>query len=249
MNAPYSPPGAPPAYNPYAAPQVAGGFAFGPPMGLGPVAYRPHGGGLKWVYLASLLGGYALVGVGAAVAAGGEEDAGIAVLAFGAIMAVFVRLIVALVWIYGAWAAIPPDYRLTSTGRRVSPGEAIGYLFIPFFNLYWMFVVSGGLCDAVNSLLRSSGSYRTAPKGLSLAACICQFVPYGNALIAPFLWFFFMLSLDAASQAAASSGSSADSAAAQGFGGGLSGPPPAGGYGYASPPGGGYGGGYGPPGA
>ncbi len=259
MNAPYGfspgggmPPGGgqPPGYNPYAAPQAGAGFRPGTPAGI---QYRAHGGGLKWAYLGCLLGGLVVAGIGGAVG----DDVGAVLAVIGVLTAFFGRLVVALIWIYGAWAAIPADYRVTSTGKRVSPGEAIGFLFIPFYNLYWMFVASGGLCDALDYLLRSSGSQRTAPKGLAMGAAICQFIPYVNLLIAPFLWFFYMLGVDSAAQelqntTSMNGGAGAAGAAPQGFGAPAGyGAPPAGGYGgppgggYGAPPGGGYGG---PPG-
>lgn len=255
MNSPYgySPGGGqPPGYNPYAAPgapQYGGGFR--PPAGA--VAYQAHGGALKWIYLACLLGGYAVMALGGLFASTSRhnEDVGAAIAVLGFFVAFFARLVVGLIWIYSAWSAIPADYRITSTGKRVSPGEAVGFLFIPFFNLYWMFVASGGLCDALDYLLRSAGSTRTAPKGLSLGACICQFVPYVNLLVAPFLWFFFMLSVDSTARDLQAAAASGGAGAPQGFGGGYGGPaggyggPPAGGYGA---PQAGYGGaGYGPP--
>ncbi len=255
MNAPYgfSGGGAPP-YNPYAAPHAQYG-AFGRPPSAGPISYRAHGGGLKWAYLGMLLGGILLMGVGAAV----QDEIGAALIGLGALMMLFGRLVVAVIWVYGAWAAIPADYRVTASGKRVSPGEAVGFLFIPLYNLYWMFVASGGLCDALDYLLRSAGSSRTAPKGVSLAACICQFIPYINILVAPFVWFFFMLGVDSAAQELQTASAGAGGAGPQGFGagggygaGGYG--PPAGGFGapqggYGPPPGG-YGGpppGYGPP--
>lgn len=38
------------------------------------------------------------------------------------------------VLLYQCWAALPEPYRATT------PGKAVGFLFIPIFNLYWMFV-------------------------------------------------------------------------------------------------------------
>jgi hypothetical protein len=248
MNAPYgfSPGGGMGQHNPYAAPHAR--FpGFGPPQPTGPIAYRAHSGALKWAYLGSLLGGILVMVLGGVLGGAGEEEIGFGLVGLGALLALFGRLIIALMWTYSAWAAIPADYRITGSGKRVSPGEAIGFLFVPLYNLYWMFVVSGGLCDALDYLLRSSGSHRTAPKSLSLVACIFQFVPYLNILVAPFLWFFYMLSFDSAAMALqTASASGASGAGPQGFGGGGY-APPAGGFGA---PVGGYGGappGYGPP--
>ena len=49
---------------------------------------------------------------------------------------------------YRAWAIIQ-DGRL-----RPSPGRAVGFLFIPFFNLYWTWVAIWGLACALNRFVR-----------------------------------------------------------------------------------------------
>lgn len=246
MNSPYG--YGPQASNPYAAPQAMPGF--GPPgYAPGPMAisYRAHGGGLKWAYLGTLLGGFAIAGLGGGVMAAGEDDVGAVLLILGLSTAFALRLVFALMWMYSAWSAIPFDYRVTGSGKRVSPGEAVGFMFIPIFNLYWMFVASGGLCDALDHMLRSSGTSRTSPKGLALAACIMQFIPYVNFLFAPFMWAFYMFSFDSAAKALETAAASGGAGAPVGFGGAGAFAPPAGGFGapvagYGPPPGG-----YGPP--
>ncbi len=233
----YSPPGYGQSHNPYAAPQAFGPPGYSPQAPQSPIAYRAHGGGLKWAYLATLLGGIAVGILGGIIAAAGEEDVGAAIAVLGLLAAFFGRLVFALIWLFVAWDAVPVDYRVTSSGRRVSPGEAVGFMFIPFFNLYWMFVASGGLADALDYMSRSSGSHRQAGKGTSLAACICQFIPYLNFLVAPFVWFAFMFQIDGAAKALeqASAAGAGAGAGPQGFGApaGAYGAPPAGGYGGA----------------
>jgi len=92
---------------------------------------------------------------------------------------------------------LPPSMRYTAT-RQVSPGQAIGFLFIPFFNWYWIFVANVGYCDALDRMLINQGSHRRAPKGLAIACCVTQLVPYVNILIAPFLWMTYMILADRA---------------------------------------------------
>jgi hypothetical protein len=53
--------------------------------------------------------------------------------------------IVWLVLIYKAWAAIQDGH------ARTSPGKAVGFLFIPFFNVYWMFQAYWGLAKDYNA--------------------------------------------------------------------------------------------------
>jgi hypothetical protein len=71
-------------------------------------------------------------------------------------------------------------YKLWKTvqdGRaRTSAGQAVGFCFIPFYNLYWMFVALPGLADELNRCAQNR-SLQVAPasKGLFMAYCIMVF--------------------------------------------------------------------------
>lgn len=70
-----------------------------------------------------------------------------------------------------------------------SAGKAIGFQFIPYFNLYWMFFNNRRLCDRLDLQLRLRGLPNAAPKGLATAACILTLIPYiGWAIAWLFLW-------------------------------------------------------------
>jgi hypothetical protein len=70
-----------------------------------------------------------------------------------------------------------------------SAGKAIGYQFIPYYNLYWIFFSALRLCDRLTLQLSLRGLRERAPRGLVLAACIVTVIPYLNMLIAiPVLW-------------------------------------------------------------
>jgi hypothetical protein len=101
-----------------------------------------------------------------------------------------------LTWLGFAWAAIPEMYRVTAGGKRVSPGTAVGFMLIPCFSLYWIFVAVVGLTDALNGVMTASGCARRAPRGLALAACICYLVPCTTMFVAPILWFILMWQTD-----------------------------------------------------
>lgn len=58
------------------------------------------------------------------------------------------QTILIFVVIYKMWAAIQDE-----RSPRMSPGKAIGFLFIPFFNLYWIFQVWGGFPTDYNRYL------------------------------------------------------------------------------------------------
>jgi hypothetical protein len=55
--------------------------------------------------------------------------------------------VVFLVLLYKSWASIQDGF------ARTSPGKAIGFLFIPIFNFYWVFNVMPGFVRDYNSYL------------------------------------------------------------------------------------------------
>jgi len=63
-----------------------------------------------------------------------------------------------------------------------SPGKAIGFLFIPFFNLYWVFFTYHRLCVRINEQLAKAGLAGEVPTGLAIAMCIIMVIPYVGML-------------------------------------------------------------------
>jgi multisubunit Na+/H+ antiporter MnhB subunit len=67
------------------------------------------------------------------------------------ILASYIPMIFAAVvyWVlyYKGWKAIQDGY------ARTTPGKAIGFLFIPFFNFYWVFQVTWGFAKDYNAFL------------------------------------------------------------------------------------------------
>lgn len=57
---------------------------------------------------------------------------------------------------------------------RTEPGKAVGFLFIPFFNFYWVFVSLRGLCLDYNRYCETNGinNYPRANDVLALITCI-----------------------------------------------------------------------------
>jgi hypothetical protein len=191
-----APPG-PPGANPYAAP---GATTWEGPAGT------VDGAGMKWLYLAGW-GGYYLFAIGGGVmsylvAAGGGASSDLAQVAglLPLVGVVFLLLapIGSMVWLYKSWSTVPQDMRYTDSGKWITPGTAVGYCFIPFYNLYWIFVANVGLCEAINRTMLARGGQPRAPKGLAIAACVAQLVPYCNLLVGPILWSVYMFMLDGA---------------------------------------------------
>jgi hypothetical protein len=94
--------------------------------------------------------------------------------------------VVFFIAIYKMWDMIQ-DGRAEAT-----PPAAVGLWFVPFFNLYWIFVAYYGLERNMNDFCRRHGiRARPAPAGLALATCVIAVIPYVNA-VAPF---FFLVSM------------------------------------------------------
>jgi len=73
------------------------------------------------------------------------------------------------------WSLIPVQVAETT------PAKAVGFIFIPFFSLYWIFVAFYGLAKALNAeTRRNSIANATVNENMSLTACILycgSFVP------------------------------------------------------------------------
>jgi len=110
------------------------------------------------------------------------------------------------------WKLIPEDI------ARTTPGKAIGFLFIPFYNFYWIFVALKGLGEDMNKTLRLYGTQYNVRENFGLISCVWfigTFIPYlvnlilvnsrlpdlilGNLLLGNLItigfWVFFILFL------------------------------------------------------
>lgn len=90
---------------------------------------------------------------------GGEENAGMAMIVYlGALLAGLLSGIFFCINVHRAWACLQPG------GAKTTPGKAVGFMFIPFFNLYWVFVAINGLPKDWNRIVASYEDLKTAPK-------------------------------------------------------------------------------------
>lgn len=86
-------------------------------------------------------------------------------LAGGVLMLVFAVSLA--VMIYRMWSAIQDG------STRVSPGKALGFLFIPFFNLYWIFRVLPGFATEYNGYVgRRNLSVPSLGRGPMMTYCV-----------------------------------------------------------------------------
>jgi len=75
--------------------------------------------------------------------------------------------IVLIVLLYKMWKIVPSEL------ARTTPGKAVGFLFIPIFQLYWVFPAIWGWAKDFNNFLRQRQSdSQYAPEGLGLAVAI-----------------------------------------------------------------------------
>ena len=103
----------------------------------------------------------------------------------------YAQIFTGMGWLYKAWAWLPCNERYTANWRSwITPAQAACFLFIPYFHYYWMFVINTGLCDALERLRVRYPTRTPSPKGLAIAACICQLIiplPVGAIL-----WLLYM---------------------------------------------------------
>jgi hypothetical protein len=71
-----------------------------------------------------------------------------------------------LLWLHAAWRGVPAPFRGT-----VTPNRAVYSFCIPFYDVYWFFVVYVALCDALDEVLLRAGAPRRAPRTLAIVAC------------------------------------------------------------------------------
>ena len=85
-------------------------------------------------------------------------------------------LVIGCILLYRYW-------RVIQDGKaRTSPGKAVGFCFIPLFNLYWIFVALVGLAKDMNAYCDERGiAGSRASENLALLACalpLAGIIPY-----------------------------------------------------------------------
>lgn len=83
-------------------------------------------------------------------------------------------LVCIFIWLFQAWRIVLHD------DEEYSPGLMVGMLFVPVFNLYWMFRAIPGLSEALQEELRYMAPHRTHSAGRTpgLIACFLMLIPY-----------------------------------------------------------------------
>jgi len=139
----------------------------------------------KAMYLGLYIGSFVLGGIlmvigvismiGGAVAAdqGNSEAVAVAAVGVGVVFIILASSLLCLgavmvfILYYKMWKAIQDG------NARTSPGKAVGFMFIPLFNIYWIFQALWGYSKDYNEYLRRH-SIQAKPlcEGLFLTACI-----------------------------------------------------------------------------
>jgi hypothetical protein len=164
---------APGMSHPYAAPLTAG---FAEP---GDVKDMVGFGITYWIGMASFF----LMGVFAALSdttGEGNNLAGLVVIllviGLGCLIA---AVILGLLKVHRAWRLVQPLRQADPTEADMpTPGTAIGLLFVPLFNFYWVFVCYYGLMNRVNKLF-SLRMYNVRPANSTLALWMCILIVVG----------------------------------------------------------------------
>jgi len=117
--------------------------------------------------LGSMVGGwvlgYAMI-IGAVFADNPGVSIGLGL--FSTLPLVYTAVVFFVLW-YKAWESVQDGY------VRTTPCRAVGFLFIPFFNLYWLFQAIWGFARDYNAfIVRHRVSAPDLSEGLFLAVCI-----------------------------------------------------------------------------
>ncbi len=97
------------------------------------------------------------------------------------LVAVVLLMVFSMMRLYRYWRVMQPYT------TRTTPGKAVGFLFIPFYNIYWMFVAYHGLAKAIDGYLDSHPDSK-APRPqtqlvlVTVILMAISFVPYIGSL-------------------------------------------------------------------
>jgi hypothetical protein len=134
----------------------------------------------KGFFLGSILGGavlFVILYFGGIISIFATEEPfpGVLIILMGFCAVIYSTVIMAVL-VYKMWKAIQDGH------ARTTPGKAVGFLFIPFFNLYWIFQAFWGFSVDYNAYIeRHSIAVNRLPVNLFLTYAILSVasaVPY-----------------------------------------------------------------------
>ena len=152
----------------------------------------------KTFYVSSAIVGFVasiVFSVGAFFIMKSDATESLPYLVIGGIGLVFAG-IVAMVFYYKSWESIQDGY------ARTTPGKAIGFLFIPFFGLYWIFQAVWGFSKDYNSYVdRHALPATKVSEGLFLTLSILPLtgiIPFVGLVTGPVQWIVFAMAVSQA---------------------------------------------------
>ncbi len=133
----------------------------------------------KAIYMTFIAGGFLSCGL---LTLWGAVDSKVDELLYFSWMPLIPALIMLYVMIYKMWASIQDGM------ARTSPGKAVGMLFIPLFNLYWLWQVFCGWAQDYNAHLeRNRINAPRISEGLFMTYVISSYVCFPVALVLLFV--------------------------------------------------------------
>jgi hypothetical protein len=144
-------------------------------------------------YLVLLYLGLLLLIIGIPLLADGNEDESLPWIVMGVLLNIAGSILM-LIMVYRFW-----DFVIRAMGAShltpsiETPGKAIGYLFIPFYNFYWIFMTYGKLPKDLNALAASRNVEERLPEdtGTIIAALVVvgviPYVGYVTSFISAFI--------------------------------------------------------------
>jgi hypothetical protein len=119
----------------------------------------------KALYILTIVGG-GILALGFTVLA---MDPKTTEMALATPIPIAIAVIFHLMFIYKFWKSIQDGQ------ARMTPGKAIGFLFIPFFNIYWLFQVYPGFATDYNRYIQAKG-IPAKPLGKGLLTVMAIFI-------------------------------------------------------------------------
>ncbi|MBL8604309.1 MAG: hypothetical protein JNK72_20460 [Myxococcales bacterium] len=162
---------------------------------------RPEGSGAPWAPWASsamalvalCLAPVVVAGLARTPRAEHEMSPEVAVALGGLSLLGVAYWVILAVWRHRAWATLASVCRRAASGRPVTPAQAVGYHFVPLYNIVWGFIEPMALAEAYNAVLVQTGSARRVGKTLPVLMGVTSvFGLYGLLLSVPtqIAWMF-----------------------------------------------------------
>lgn len=159
-----APMAAPPPGAPMRAPMAAPGMAAPQAAPMAGLTRTPSKGVSTALYMILVVGMLVVSGVLTAIGVANMRK--MHELLFFSWIPIIPGLVFYYILMYKAWAAIHDEQ------SKVSPGGAVGLMFVPFFNIYWLFVAIGGYGKHYNEYAQRHGLQARASEGLFIAAAV-----------------------------------------------------------------------------